>query len=323
MGELVAGVWQRSSIGSDIAKNSRATHGTIERPASVFRNWITASGVGPEVGKGFKAEPGRYHLYVSLACPWAHRTLIMRNLKGLSDMITVSVVHWLMGEESWTFAAGPGVIPDTVNGVEKLHEIYSLADPSCNSRVTVPVLWDKVKKTIVSNESSEIIRMLNSAFNHLGAKEGDYYPECMRDEIDTVNSRVYDNLNNGVYKTGFASTQDAYEREVAAVFETLEWLEDRLSKQPYLMGAQFTEADIRLLPTLLRFDAVYFGHFKCNIRALTSYPALWAYTKKLYLHPDIQPTVDFQHIKGHYYQSHANLNPSGIVPAGLDLTFQA
>ncbi|MGY4623326.1 putative glutathione S-transferase [Bradyrhizobium sp. USDA 4486] len=245
----------------------------------------------------------------------------MRQLKGLGDLIGVSVVHWLMLDDGWTFEPGPGVVPDVVNGATKLHELYTLADPSCTSRVTVPVLWDKQEKTIVSNESSEITRMFNSAFDHLGAKAGDYYPDELRAEIDAVNVRVYDNLNNGVYKTGFASTQEAYEREVAAVFDALDWLEDRLATQSYLVGGQLTEADIRLLPTLLRFDPVYFGHFKCNLRALVDYPALWSYTRRLYQHPDIRPTVSFLHIKAHYYGSHNFLNPTGIVPVGPERDF--
>ncbi|MBM7048389.1 glutathione S-transferase family protein [Rhizobium lusitanum] len=302
--------------------NAKVDEGTFKRRPSIFRNRITPDGVSAQGERSFKAEPGRYHLYVSLACPWAHRTLIMRNLKGLGDLIGVSVVHWLMLENGWTFEPGPGVVPDNVNGVTKLHELYTLADPTCTSRVTVPVLWDKEERKIVSNESSEIIRMFNSAFDHLGAREGDYYPIGLRDEIDAINDRVYDHLNNGVYKSGFASTQEAYEREVAAVFGTLDWLEARLETAPYLVGGQLTEADIRLLPTLLRFDPVYFGHFKCNVRALADYPALWAYTRKLYQHPDVLPTVDFHHIKGHYYGSHANLNPSGIVPVGPDRDFE-
>ncbi|MGV6873206.1 glutathione S-transferase family protein [Pseudochelatococcus sp. B33] len=317
MGELIAGVWQRAGFSID------AETGTLKRPPSIFRSWITPDGTAGQGKRGFKAEAGRYHLYVSLACPWAHRTLIMRNLKGLADIISVSVVHWLMGADGWTFNPGPGVISDTVNGTAKLHEIYTLADPVCTSRVTVPVLWDKKERTIVSNESSEIIRMFNSAFDHLGAREGDYYPAHLRAEIDDVNGRVYDNLNNGVYKTGFATTQAAYEREVAAIFETLDWLEARLAQQRYLVGGQLTEADIRLLPTLLRFDPVYFGHFKCNLRALVDYPALWAYTRRLFQHPDIRPTVDFRHIKSHYYASHTFLNPSGIVPVGPERDFDA
>ncbi|MDX0312582.1 glutathione S-transferase family protein [Sinorhizobium meliloti] len=323
MGELINGVWQRATLGADISKSADMSNGTIKRRPSIFRDVITPDGVAAAGKRGFKAEAGRYHLYVSLACPWAHRTLIMRNLKGLGDLIGVSIVHWLMLDDGWTFEPGPGVIPDDVNGVAKLHELYSLADPACTSRVTVPVLWDKEEKTIVSNESSEIIRMFNSAFDHLGAKDGDYYPVDLRDEIDAVNARVYDNLNNGVYKGGFASTQEAYEREVTAVFDTLDWLEGRLARQPYLVGGQLTEADIRLLPTLLRFDPVYFGHFKCNLRALSDYPALWAYTRRLFQYPDIRPTVDFRHIKGHYYGSHPNLNPSGIVPVGPERDFEA
>ena len=323
MGELIDGAWHKTTMGADVSNRALVSNGTIQRPPSIFRDWITRDGVPFGGKRGVEAEAGRYHLYVSLACPWAHRTLIMRNLKGLTDIIGVSVVHWLMLEDGWTFQQGPGVIPDNINGVAKLHELYTLADPTCTSRVTVPVLWDKQRQTIVSNESSEIIRMFNSAFDHLGAKEGDYYPECLQDGIDAVNERVYDNLNNGVYKAGFASTQAAYEREVAAVFETLDWLEARLSKQPYLLGSQFTEADIRLLTTLLRFDPVYFGHFKCNIRALTDYPALWAYTQKLFQHPDIRPTVDLLHIKSHYYASHTFLNPTGIVPVGPEQDFDA
>lgn len=317
MGELVAGVWQKKKLRVD------STTGTIKRPPSVFRNWITPDGVAVGGRRGFKAEKGRYHLYVSLACPWAHRTLVMRSLKGLSDAISLSVVHWLMLEDGWTFDPGPGVIPDTINGVTKLHEIYTLANPDCTSRVSVPVLWDKVERTIVSNESAEIIRMLNSAFDHLGVKEGDYYPAHLRAEIDAVNGRVYDNLNNGVYKAGFARNQAAYEREVAAVFETLDWLEEHLVKHTYLVGGRFTEADIRLFTTLLRFDPVYYGHFKCNRRALAEYPALWNYTRSLFQHPDIRPTVNFQHIKAHYYGSHTWLNPTGIVPVGPDRDFDA
>lgn len=324
MGELIDGVWQRTSLGTDVSKlRSDGSRGTIKRRPSVFRNWITPDGTAKPGQRSFKAENGRYHLYVSLACPWAHRTLIMHRLKGLSGMIGISVVHWLLLEDGWTFAPGPGVVPDTINGVTKLHELYTLADRTCTSRVTVPVLWDKAQRTIVSNESSEIIRMFNSVFDHLGARPGDYYPQHLRAEIDAVNERVYGTLNNGVYKTGFAVSQVAYEREVAAVFETLDWLEERLSKQRWLVGGQLTEADIRLLTTLLRFDPVYFGHFKCNRRALVEYPALWAYTRALFQHPDIRPTVDFHHIKAHYYGSHTFLNPSGIIPVGPERDFDA
>lgn len=271
----------------------------------------------------FEAERDRYHLYVSLACPWAHRTLIMRSLKGLAGFIDISVVHWLMGDDGWTFEPGPNVIPDTVNGVHKLHQLYGRADPRCTSRVTVPVLWDKKEQTIVSNESADILRMFNSAFDDVGAKEGNYYPKELRAEIDEVNSRIYAHLNNGVYEAGFAGSQAAYDAAVERVFDTLEWLERRLSKRRYLLGDNLTEADIRLFTTLIRFDAVYFGHFKCNRRPIASYPSLWSYTRELYRHPDIRPTVNFQHIKGHYYGSHRWINPSGIVPTGPDLDFDA
>ena len=316
MGELIDGQWHPTGPERVLVE------GTLRREPSIFRNWITIDGSGP-AGEGFKAERGRYHLYVSLACPWAHRTLIMRNLKGLAGMIDLSVVHWLMGVDGWTFEPGPGVVPETVNGRQELHQIYTLADPACTSRVTVPVLWDKKRQTIVSNESAEIIRMFNAAFDHLGAKSGDYYPLAAREEIDAVNERIYADLNNGVYKAGFAERQSAYEDAVAGVFDTLGWLEERLSRQRYLVGPSLTEADIRLFTTLVRFDAVYFGHFKCNRRALVEYPALWSYTRALYQHPDIRPTVNFRHIKGHYYGSHPWLNPNGIVPVGPDRDFEA
>jgi putative glutathione S-transferase len=305
MGELIGGIWHRTGVETSLVG------GSLRREPSVYRNWVTADGA-----KGFKAERDRYHLYVSLACPWAHRTLIMRSLKGLRRIIDVSVVHWLMGDDGWTFSPATDVVPDTVNGVSLLHEIYTLADPSATTRVTVPILWDKVKKTIVSNESSEIIRMFNSAFDHLGARTGDYYPPAHRKEIDTVNELVYTGLNNGVYKAGFATRQSAYEEAVSQVFGTLDWLEQRLSGQRYLVGATLTEADIRLFTTLVRFDVVYHGHFKCNYRTLIEYPALWNYTRDLFQHPDILPTVNFTHIKAHYYQSHSFLNPTGIVPSG-------
>ncbi|MEK1893369.1 MAG: glutathione S-transferase family protein [Rhizobium sp.] len=310
MGELVSGTWRRSGMESVMAD------GELRRPPSLFREWITAAGDSP-----FKAEPDRYHLYVSLACPWAHRTLIMRNLKGLTDLIDVSVVHWLMGEDGWTFDPGDGTSSDVVNGTKFLHEIYTISDPDCTSRVSVPVLWDKVHRRIVSNESSDILRMFNTAFDDVGAADGDYYPTDHRDEINAVNARVYASLNNGVYRSGFATTQTAYETAVGEVFETLDWLEDRLARQRYLVGGVLTEADIRLFTTLVRFDPVYHGHFKCNRRALVDYPALWAYTRDLFSHPAIRPTVDFDHIKGHYYGSHPWLNPSGIVPVGPDCDF--
>jgi glutathionyl-hydroquinone reductase len=315
MGELVAGRWCRTDINSILAD------GKHQRPRSVFRDWVTADGSAPEGARGFKAERGRYHLYVSLACPWAHRALIMRNLKALDGMIGVSVVHWLMGEDGWTFKRGPGVVPDPVADVSMLRDIYTLADPNCTSRVTVPVLFDTAEMTIVSNESADIIRIFNAAFDHLGARPVDYYPAAHRAEIDAVNARIYETLNNGVYKAGFATKQLAYEEAVAGVFDTLDWLAARLTRQPYLVGNELTEADIRLFTTLVRFDVVYYGHFKCNRHALTDYPALWDYTRALYQHPDIRPTINFVHIKGHYYGSHPWLNPSGIVPVGPDINF--
>ncbi|MBR0664919.1 glutathione S-transferase family protein [Roseomonas hellenica] len=310
MGELIAGAWRRGGLENVLAE------GELRRPPSIFRNWITANGDGP-----FQAERNRYHLYVSLACPWAHRTLIMRNLKGLTDLIDISVVHWLMGEDGWSFDPAPGVIPDSVNGSTFLHELYTIADPTCTTRVTVPVLWDKATSRIVSNESADILRMFNTAFDGCGATAGDYYPAEHRDDIDAVNERVYPTLNNGVYRSGFATTQAAYETAVREVFEALDWLEQRLAHQRYLIGGRLTEADIRLFTTLVRFDPVYYGHFKCNRQALAEYPALWAYTRDIYQHAAVRPTVDFTHIKGHYYGSHPWLNPNRIVPIGPDRDF--
>ncbi|MEM9123147.1 MAG: glutathione S-transferase family protein, partial [Pseudomonadota bacterium] len=264
MGHLVDGQWR------DEWYDTKSTGGKFKRQVQAFRNWVTEDGsAGPSGEGGFKAEPGRYHLYVSLACPWAHRTLIMRALKGLEGMIGVSVVHPLMLDEGWTFAEGPGVVPDPVYGVARLYELYQKVDPTFTGRVTVPVLWDLHTNTIVNNESAEIIRMLNSAFDGLGAKAGDYWPEALRDDIEAVNTRVYDTLNNGVYKSGFATTQAAYEEAVVPLFETLDWLEERLGRQAYLLGDTLTEADWRLFTTLVRFDPVYYSHFKCNIRRLS------------------------------------------------------
>lgn len=312
MGELIGGVWHTSGIEMAIAD------GTLRRPPSMFRDRITAGGEGP-----FPAQPGRYHLYAALACPWANRTLIMRNLKGLGPMVGLSVVHWLMGEDGWTFAPAPGVVPDTVNGAAMLRDLYVLSDPGCTSRVSVPVLWDKETKRIVSNESAEILRMFNAAFDGHGATPGDYYPEAHRAEIDAVNERVYATLNNGVYKAGFATTQAAYDAAVAGIFDTLDWLEERLAARRYLVGDGLTEADIRLFTTLVRFDPVYLCHFKCNRHALIEYPALWAYTRDLYQRPAFRPTIDFQHIKDHYYRSHPWVNPKAIVPAGPERDFEA
>lgn len=316
MGLLIDGRWH------DQWYDTAATGGRFVRKDSAFRNWVTADGApGPTGHGGFRAEPGRYHLYVSLACPWAHRTLIFRRLKGLEGMISLSVVHWLMAEQGWTFNDGPGVIPDPLHQAQVLHQIYTAADAAYSGRVTVPVLWDKQTGEIVSNESAEIIRMFNSAFDGVGAAPGDYYPEPLRAEIDAINARIYDTVNNGVYKAGFATAQPAYEEAVTALFDSLDGLEQRLSGQRYLLGGQVTEADWRLFTTLLRFDAVYHGHFKCNLRRIADYPALSGYLRELYQWPGVRETVNFQHIKGHYYQSHTMINPTGVVPLGpvLDL----
>lgn len=317
MGLLVEGKWQ-----SDAGKWADSK-GRMQRPDSILRNWITPDGrPGPTGRGGFKAEAGRYHLYIARACPWAHRTAIFRELKGLQGMIGLSVTHWLMLENGWTFDPAPGVIPDTVNDARFLHELYAKSEPGYSGRVTVPVLWDKKTSRIVSNESADIIRMLNSAFDGIGATPGDYYPEELRGEIDAVNKRVYDTLNNGVYKAGFAGSQDAYDEAVVPVFETLDWLEEKLSRAEYLVGDRLTEADWRLFTTLLRFDPVYHTHFKCNLKRLVDYPALWAYTRRLYQHPAVAPTVNFDHIKGHYFQSHRWINPTGIVPKGPIVDFE-
>ena len=311
MGMLVDGKWH------DVWYDTAATGGRFVRSDSQFRNWITEDGsAGPSGEAGFKAEPGRYHLYVSLACPWAHRVLIMRALKGLAEMIPVSVVHWLMAEDGWTFADGPGVIPDPIHGARFLHQVYTAAQPDYSGRVTVPLLWDNKQRRIVNNESAEIIRMLTGAFDALGAEPGDYYPDELRDEIDAVNARVYDGCNNGVYKAGFATSQAAYDEAVAGVFETLDWVEERLSRQPYLAGDRLTEADIRLFTTLVRFDEVYHGHFKCNRRRIVDYPNLWGFTREIFQLPGIAATVNMEHIKRHYYESHRTINPTGIVPVG-------
>lgn len=292
-------------------------NGRFVRSDSRFRNWITADGeAGISGDGGFKAEADRYHLYVSLACPWAHRTLIFRSLKGLQDMITVSVVHWFMGANGWSFEPGDGVVADSVNGARCLQEVYAIAEHGYSGRITVPVLWDKQRETIVNNESSEIIRMFNCAFDALGARPVDYYPVPLRDEIDTVNERIYQTLNNGVYKCGFAQTQEAYDEAVVPLFETLEFLEERLSRHRYLVGNTLTEADWRLFTTLVRFDPVYYGHFKCNLKRIVDYPNLSAYVRDLYQQPGIADTVNMSHIKQHYYASHESINPRRIVPRG-------
>lgn len=318
MGLLVDGQWV------DKWYDTSSTGGRFERQTQAFRHWVTGDGSpGPSGDGGFAAEPGRYHLYVSYACPWAHRTLILRSFKGLEDDIGVSVVHWHMGEEGWTFEPGRDVIEDPLFGVKRLYELYLKADDTFTGRVTVPVLWDRQRNTIVNNESAEILRMLNSAFDDVGAAPGDFYPGPLQAEIDAINDRVYHTLNNGVYKCGFATSQQAYEEAIYPLFDTLDWLEDLLGRRRYLTGDTITEADVRLFTTLVRFDAVYHGHFKCNIHQLKDYPDLWGYTRELYQHPRIRPTVNFHHIRHHYYESHPNVNPSGVVPAGPRLDFDA
>ena len=314
MGLLVDGQWV------DQWYDTKKTGGRFVRTQAQFRNWITADGsAGPTGQAGYKAEASRYHLYVSLACPWASRTLMIRTLKGLEDMISISVVHPLMLEHGWTFEEGEGVIGDPIFKARYLHEVYTAVKPDYTGRVTVPVLFDKKTKTIVNNESSEIIRMLNTAFDDLGAKPGNYVPDQWLEEIDTVNDFVYHRINNGVYKAGFATKQEVYEEEVAALFEALDQMEERLAGQDYLVGNRLTEADIRLFTTLVRFDAVYFGHFKCNLKPLTAYPNLWAYTKRIYQLPGMAQTVNFDHIKRHYYGSHKTINPTGVIPMGPTL----
>jgi putative glutathione S-transferase len=314
MGLLVDGQWV------DQWYDTKKTGGRFVRTQTQFRNWITADGsAGPTGQAGYKAEADRYHLYVSLACPWASRTLMIRTLKGLEDMISISVVHPLMLEHGWTFEEGEGVIGDPIFQARYLHEIYTAVKPDYTGRVTVPVLFDKKTKTIVNNESSEIIRMLNTAFDGLGVKPGNYVPDQWLEEIDTVNDFVYHRINNGVYKAGFATKQEVYEEEVTALFAALDQMEERLAGQDYLVGNRLTEADIRLFTTLVRFDAVYFGHFKCNLKPLTAYPNLWAYTKRIYQLPGMAQTVNFDHIKRHYYGSHKTINPTGVIPMGPTL----
>ena len=316
MGSLVDGLWH-----NEPPKKSKG--GKFVRKASSFRNWITSDGsAGPAGEAGFKAQAGRYHLYVSLACPWAHRTLIFRKLKGLENTISISVANSFMGDRGWTFDEGDGVIADTVNGKTYLYEIYTEAEPDYTGRTTVPILWDKSRMTIVSNESSEIIRMFNSAFDEIGAAPGDYYPKALRDEIDELNELIYPNVNNGVYRSGFARTQKAYEEAVTDVFRVLDVLEERLENQRYLTGDRITEADWRLLPTLLRFDPVYVGHFKCNIRRLVDYRNLWGYTRDLYQVPGVADTVNTEYNRQHYYRSHESINPTRIVPVGPKIDFE-
>jgi putative glutathione S-transferase len=316
MGLLVDGVWQ------DEQHAQRTPAGRFVRPATRFRNWITEDGSAGASGEGgFPAARDRYHLYVSLACPWAHRTVIMRKLKGLEEIVSISVVEPLYGPHGWRFGTSAGTIPDGVNGASELAEIYLRADPKYTGRVSVPVLWDKDRRTIVNNESAEIIRMLNSAFGRFTNVCTDYYPQALRGEIDRVNTLVYENINNGVYRTGFATTQEAYEDAFASVFAALDDLEARLARQRYLAGKEITEADWRLFPTLIRFDAVYYSHFKCNLRRIVDYPNLWNYLRDLYQQPGVAATVNMDHIKRHYYGSQRHVNPTGIVPVGPALDF--
>ncbi|PPT09640.1 Glutathione S-transferase omega [Geitlerinema sp. FC II] len=309
LGMLVDGKWVSE-------RNQEDREGRFVRPNTTFRNGITADG-----SSGFKAEAGRYHLYVSLACPWAHRTLIMRGLKGLERAIDVSIVDPYMGEEGWFFSNAPGCIPDTVNDATYLREIYLKAEPSYTGRVTVPVLWDKETGTIVNNESREIIRMLDTQFNAIASNDAMFYSDASHDAIEGAIDKIYQPINNGVYRAGFATTQTAYEDAVTELFENLDRWEEVLSQQPYLCGDRMTEADICMFTTLLRFDAVYYGHFKCNLRHIWDYPNLWKYLKSIYQIPAVKATCDFDHIKQHYYKSHDKINPTGIVPYGpvLDL----
>ena len=313
MGLLVEGQWV------DQWYDTKSSQGSFKRQDSVFRNWVTTDGLaGPSGSGGFKAEPGRYHLYVSLACPWAHRTLILRQLKTLEDVISVSVVEPLMLEQGWTFSSE---YPDHLYGCDVLHQLYSKALPGLTSRVTVPVLWDKQQQTIVSNESAEIIRMLNSAFDEITGNEADYYPAALRTEIDRLNEWIYPTINNGVYRAGFATTQVAYELAYRELFAALDTLEERLASRRFLCGDRITEADWRLFTTLVRFDAVYFGHFKTNRQRIEDYQNLAAYVRDLFGQPGIAATVNMPYIKQHYYGSHRTINPTGVVPLGQEVDF--
>ena len=315
-GEMIDGVWHTRF------HDTKSTGGRFKRTEPKFRNWVTPDGsAGPSGTGGFAAARGRYHLYVSLACPWAHRTIVFRKLKRLEDVISMDVVEPVMGDEGWQF--GPDAGRDTLNGKARLHEIYRLADPRYTGRVSVPVLWDREQRTIVSNESPEIIRMLNSAFDAFTNERTDYYPAELRHEIDAINDEVFSNVNNGVYRCGFASTQDAYEEAFLDLFGTLDRLEQRLSRQRYLAANRITEADWRLFTTLVRFDAVYYTHFKCNLRRIMDYPNLSNYLRELYQVPGVAQTVNMDQIKRHYFMSMLQLNPSGIVPLGPALDFEA
>jgi putative glutathione S-transferase len=319
MGQLVNGVWEDSWYDT-------ASHGgRFVRSTQKFRNWITPDGApGPSGEGGFAAESGRYHLYVALACPWAHRTLVFRSLKGLEDHIGVSVVHPDMLSEGWEFRTDyPGTTGDRLYGLPFARDLYLKADPEISGRVTVPILWDRTRETIVSNESAEIIRMFNSAFDGITGNTEDYHPQDLREAIEPVNARIYDTVNNGVYKAGFATTQDAYDEAVRDVFDTMDWLEGRLDGRDWLVGEAMTEADIRLFTTMVRFDAVYHGHFKCNRAKLIEYPALWRHTRRVYQTPGIASTVRMDHIVRHYHYSHDTINPNRIVPIGPSPDFDA
>ncbi|WP_299722876.1 glutathione S-transferase family protein [uncultured Tateyamaria sp.] len=319
MGLLIDGVWK------DQWYDTKSTGGAFKRKEAVFRNWITADGsAGPSGTAGFAAESGRYHLYVSYACPWAHRALIFRALKGLDAHIGVSVVHPDMLSDGWTFETDAhGASGDDLFGLPFARDLYTRADPKFTGRVTVPILWDKAQNTIVSNESSEIIRMFNSAFDAITGNSDDYWPEELRDAIAPVNDRIYDTLNNGVYKSGFATTQEAYDAAVHPLFDTLDWLDARLSDHRYLIGDRITEADWRLFTTLVRFDAVYHLHFKCNRKRLVDYSNLWGYTRELYQWPGVAETVNMHHIVRHYHYSHESINPHRIVPINPEIGFDA
>lgn len=310
MGQLIDGKWNTAWY------DTKKTAGKFVRSAAQFRNWVTTDGsAGPSGNGGFKAESGRYHLYVSYACPWAHRTLIFRQLKGLQDHIAVSVVHPDMLDDGWTFATDfPGTTGDPVNSTKFLRDIYVTSDPTVSTRVTVPILWDKTANQIVSNESSEIIRMFNSAFNDITGNTDDYWPMALRDDIEVMNGRIYSNVNNGVYKAGFATTQTAYDDAVHTLFDTMDWLEDHLSQSRFLMGDTITEADWRLFTTLARFDLVYHLHFKCNRNRIVDFPNIWGFTRELYQWPGVADTVRFDHFVRHYHYSHETINPHRILP---------
>jgi glutathionyl-hydroquinone reductase len=316
MGLLIDGVWQQDG--------QRTKDGHFIRPTPRYRNWVTPDGSpGPSGEGGLAAESGRYHLYVSLACPWAHRTIIFRKLKALENVISMSVVSPDMLQDGWTFNKDEGSTGDAVNGKSKLSEIYLLTNPKYSGRVSVPVLWDKKRRTIVNNESPEIIRMLNSAFDAFTNVHTDYYPKELRAEIDRLNELIYPNINNGVYRTGFATAQAAYEQAFRNVFDALDEIEQILSTKRYLTGSTITEADWRLFPTLIRFDAVYYSHFKCNWRHIYEFPNLSGYVRDLYQQPGVAETVSLAQIKRHYYHSQKQVNPTGIVPVGPQLDFSA